>query len=1012
VTLQYLQYDKDDFKLLEMLNELLSRGVNRAQFENILDPSLKPHGIKELAATWELRIAYAIMHLLESLKSDQASERISALMALRDEALTTARGGMRNNRARVLVQIGKELVRARGDSQMQLKLAHDFRRAASGKNGYLRRQLKKYHLLEMPEEWNQISFDNRVHDANSKGRKSATHLIMDAWLKGIRYLTVVYYEFLAPEVAKELFSAAAVMGITVQAGIEFRARFRDDFVKFVWNPSGLKDTADVDDFFRQRKVQELMLLGKTVLAYRAQYVEAVARKFNEVHRDSIYREFGVSLPRIDYQEMLRSMETGQPSILHLGNHIHEMGLPLFRKRVASLRRTYVTADYDSKAAMALQVESLNSLDADTIVARYLAPKANPELHDPDKPAPEMQGPELLSLSPEELTARLREASHTSQLTLILADIGLEDAIELLYACKGRITHFEMFNIKSLTDEQVRQRRPFCLLQKAINEHNAVALKRMIRAGIQRLRTENTLEAKEKTRCLQSVLSDFNTLLEDYKHTPLKTSIGSGSTGRSSRTHGMGFVVTETLPFKARQEVRTRQPNMCIPVFGEATEVIEFTLPRDTDVFWGRLLHHIARLPGIRGWACRSRRRWRISGYRIQDTGCGNVVLLGGMNQEGNGLSLFDDRKEPFSRPDLERMNSSLKNLLKVLIGFIPASLTFYLTRDWWLLAYFGGIIWFAITGFRNILQSVLGGGGFRRSPYLSWNDYIDWGRISDSLLYTGFSVPLLDWACKTLFLDNMFNITTSTNPLLLYTVMAMTNSVYIATHNLVRGLPRQAVAGNFFRSAFSIPVAFAFNAGIATVLQLSGVTGVPEILQLWAAVISKLASDCVAGVIEGFADREYNIAMRHWDFSEKLKQVFDVFSRMEIVFPTRNMFKVLTAPDKFIRLAGAGSTLVREVAANALDLLYIMMYKPRAREALRQTLSKMNGDEMEVFLVSQQILKQEKDMAQLLVDGLVGRNFAQALSFYLLRYPDYLWEIEHMTAYRRTCEDILEQNSD
>ena len=66
----------------------------------------------------------------------------------------------------------------------------------------------------------------------------------------------------------------------------------------------------------------------------------------------------------------------------------------------------------------------------------------------------------------------------------------------------------------------------------------------------------------------------------------------------------------------------------------------------------------------------------------------------------------------------------------------PAFLTFALTKDWWVLAYLGAFIWFGITGLRNILQSVLGGGGFRRSRLLNWNDYISWTRITDSLLFT------------------------------------------------------------------------------------------------------------------------------------------------------------------------------------------------------------------------------------------------------------------------------------
>ena len=35
------------------------------------------------------------------------------------------------------------------------------------------------HLPEMPEEWNQIAFDDHVYDVNTKGRKTPTHRRVD-----------------------------------------------------------------------------------------------------------------------------------------------------------------------------------------------------------------------------------------------------------------------------------------------------------------------------------------------------------------------------------------------------------------------------------------------------------------------------------------------------------------------------------------------------------------------------------------------------------------------------------------------------------------------------------------------------------------------------------------------------------------------------------------------------------------------------------------------------------------
>ncbi len=136
---------------------------------------------------------------------------------------------------------------------------------------------------------------------------------------------------------------------------------------------------------------------------------------------------------------------------------------------------------------------------------------------------------------------------------------------------------------------------------------------------------------------------------------------------------------------------------------------------------------------------------------------------------------------------------------------------------------------------------------------------MSWDRLTDSLLFTGFSVPLLDYLVKTVFLDRMFGITTATNPTILYSVMAIANGIYLSSHNVFRGLPKGAILGNLFRSILSIPLAIAFNAAIGGILFEEGIPSISDVLQKWAAVISKSASDCVAGIIEGLADRYENI---------------------------------------------------------------------------------------------------------------------------------------------------------
>jgi hypothetical protein len=286
---------------------------------------------------------------------------------------------------------------------------------------------------------------------------------------------------------------------------------------------------------------------------------------------------------------------------------------------------------------------------------------------------------------------------------------------------------------------------------------------------------------------------------------------------------------------------------------------------------------------------------------------------------------------------------------------------------------------------------VLGGGDFRRTPLLRWNDYVSWVRLSDSLLFTGFSVPLLDYVVKTLLLDRFMGITTATNPMVLYAIMAVANGIYLSSHNIFRGLPRGAVVGNFFRSILSIPIAIAFNGLIGTLMGMAGVTGIDGHLQRWAAVISKGASDTVAGLIEGTADRFTNISIRFKDYADTLSQLFDTYGRLEALLPELNVWETLEAIDaNRIDATGDVKDLERLIVVGALDLLYFWMYQPRARTAFTYLIKTLSDEEKRILSGCLAILKREREISQMFIDGVVGMNFSKGLSFYLQCAPGYL----------------------
>ncbi|MCE5333175.1 MAG: hypothetical protein LLG06_01160 [Desulfobacteraceae bacterium] len=992
-------FDDRDYRLLDIVNAVSDRRESFTHLNGLLYPQLHPHGIKESAESRGLRIAYAIIHLLGSLDSEKANERLIALRSLRDEVLNSADSHMRKNTARVLLQIMKELVRNRGDRLRQLELAHDFCSAVPGKPRIIRKLLCEHHLLEMPEEWNQVAFDGHVHDSFTKGRKSPTHLIMDAWIKGIRHLTIIHYNYVDPEPVAELLEAAEIMDVNVRVGVEFPARFYDRFIHMIWAPRGFSDAEDFLSFLRLPAIREFMEEGQKLSEYRQERVLAALKEFNERHRPTVNEEFGLDIAPLSRTMFLSSINTGQASILHLARFIYASLFPAMQERLAHLRKAYALAEASEKERIGRLVDRMNVFDSETIVDRFLRPDCRAS----HSPSAGTRMPGLLELSPEELIGRLQQLHSGARITLNLSGLRCEDVLELLYDCKGAVTHLEIFNSKDQVCGKAPDYSQLNELQDLINSGNTFGLTRRIREIIRRMQADPQSYPAERIRKFQAILEDAVQFISFYK-IPLGSIIGSDSTGHSRRAYGMGFAIIDTLPSRAKRKIKAfRKLNpTTIPVSVEAKLRTTF-IPRG-----GRVWDGVALLLGLftsMPLFNQKKREWQTENSSVRISRSGNIVALGGIRRGCNGFFL----KEPAqrTRPNLSSswryLNGILKNTIKILAGFVPSVLTFMYTQDWWFLVYLGTPIWFAITGLRNVLQSVFGGGGIRRSPLLRWNSYVSWDRMSDSLLYTGISVPLLEYLIRVLLLEQAFDITTTTNSLMLYSVMSVVNGAYISGHNIIRGLPKEAILGNFFRSILNIPLSIGLDSALGGVLGACGVAGANDILQQWASIISKTSSDCVAGIIEGLADKRNYIRIRVQDYRAKIADLFSTYEKLEVLFPESDVLRMLER-DSFPSTNGTPSALQKLQIVNALDLLYFWMYQPRAGIVCISLLKKMTYEELQIFIRSQSVLFRKSEITRLFVTGLVGENWSKALAFYLENHQAYLRALD--TIYDRLSTRI------
>lgn len=996
-----LCFDKQDHELVELIDEFVRKDQNPERLRRLFNTYLHPRGIKELAASRERRIAYAVVRLLDSLDTGKSAERLLALRALRDELIEGGDQSLLLNTGRALLETMKHLVRERGPLERKLELAHDFFSIVSGRPRDVRRQLRAYHLLEMSEEWNQVAFDHHVHDANTKGRKSPTHLIVDAWIKGIREMTVIYYYAVPAEAVSELVEAAEIMGVSVEPGIEVAARFRGKPVQLIWTPRGLSGPREYVELLAGPELRAFLDLGREVVAFHTRRLLRLLEAFNQGQLARLNADLGLSLQPLDPKAFLRHVGVGQPSRLHLSVYLHQKIVEHAEAELPRLREAWSAANPTERAAIEQRIARLDEIAPDELARVYLSDAANglsPETSTED------DAPALLKLSPAEMVAKLNQLRPGSNITLNPSNLTVADVLEILFSCKGSITHIETFNLKDHQRGQDARIRGIGRLRLALNSRNPISCKRLIQELLQKVE-QSSAPAKDKEaqiEGLRQVLDHMPELVGFYAHSPLKPRMGTDSTGRAREWAGMGLALTQTLPRRAVREFKKHPgTRSLVPVRMEA--VLRSTwVPRHSHVrAFDRGLSLLRRIPGLSGLGYD-----RTDDFVVQDGATrigddGNLLTLGGVPEKrGNGISLNPSAQEtPKRRRGWRELNTNVKNAAKILIGLIPAVLSFWLTNDWWFLAWFGAFIWFGIAGVRHILQSVVGGAGLGRSDLLRWTDMVSWGRFADDLMFTGFSVPLLDWLVKELILGTGFHITTATAPFLLYTGVGFANGIYNCSHNIFRGLPRQAAVGNLVRPVVAIPIALMMNAAILKLLLSSGVelARANMLLEASAAVIQKLSLDAFKALVEGLADRSVNLRLRHKDYSSKLSRLLEVHGRLEALFPELDVVASLASPKQFFKTVGKEALdLETQQIINALDLMYLWMYQPRARVVFRQHLAAFSPDEQCIILRTQRLLERKRPISELFINDLVGKNFSPPLAFYLDQCANYLRDMREL----------------
>jgi len=331
-------------------------------------------------------------------------------------------------------------------------------------------------------------------------------------------------------------------------------------------------------------------------------------------------------------ELLSFVGTGQASLLHLAKLIHQKMLTDMKDRMEGLRVRYDRAEAKEHLDITHHVEKMNRLDWETILEDYLQPDKNPGISDPNIPQDGPDVPEMLNLSPREIISRLARLHSGFRITLNLSNVHVEDVIELLYDCEGMITRLEIFNLKDYAAGKTAHIAEISELQQAINRGNVIQLKRLIKKTIERIESSGFPDRDDRAQELTNILHDIATLRDFYKGVPLKARLGSDSTGRSPRVHGMGLAIQDTLPRRAQDEIRNPRARSreIIPVRISALRRTAFR-PYSSPNACGRAIYRsFRRLPLLRWLGVERSSDWVVQEDSTRLEIPGNVVTLGGV----------------------------------------------------------------------------------------------------------------------------------------------------------------------------------------------------------------------------------------------------------------------------------------------------------------------------------------------------------------------------------------------
>ncbi len=776
----FLSFSNDLRKLRRAINQSIDVPEVIQEF-----PDSHPKGFIKEFKKRRTTIAETYLRITKSLESANYKERIEALNLLSEHINYSRSLQMPLNAARVQLALMKEVVKNRENKRLQLEYMRDFTVSSFGHSRSIRKFLKKLDMLEVPETGEQLKdlrmgWDYHVHDNSSYGRKEPTQLLIDAFIKGMSEITIAHNNLNAEDAVKEALEAGRILGIKVNIAIEFSALTHGKRFHYMYIlPHFSSKKKKFKQFLKQKAddLKEFLNELDENEKKRTLAIKELIQHFNQHFLPQI--NLGFSPESIYYLQPLSIENDGNNdtklfSRRQLGEFLYPKMLKVLEKRAL-----YITT---LKNRMGNFPNDFSQEEKKKIEQQFLKIRN-----------------EYRTLSPEKL--RIQYFSHTEKNTVETAVSSLDDIFKLAQNTGAHIKFIQplehglheavlmiLVNYKMLAFTEIYN------LYDSIDtqESDFIEFTKFI-DFLNKSEKENLLTFCAKHQ-IKIDVQKLEQAADYFKNKKIIPTIGSDATGRSTFVPGMGFIFQRRIKREQFKYFKTQH----------------FNLPDEVS----ELIYKMGDAPKP----------------RLGENHQGKIISLGRIDKYHDN-ELGDQDIEPAISPAYawEYLNPAIRNFIFILIGFIPAYFTVGIEY---------AMLWFAITGSRNVFVDLISGNGFKPNE---WNaENINWTNIANSLFWTGFSVPILG------FVKSQFDViwtaehTGSIYEFSKFFFINTANGMYLASHNYIRGFDKATIRANFFRSILAWPFSAAFS-------PVGNALGLPSIVQ------AKFWSDFVAAIIEGSA---------------------------------------------------------------------------------------------------------------------------------------------------------------